>query len=231
MKARLSLILGVVLLSSAAIKGEETPTVASSIQFPKASIYFGVTIPRTGLGGDFDGNRLYRGSDFVVAVPDVDDDWGLGVNAGVKTWTDSKFGLAFEGSILTSKHDTQFGGASGEARYTSINTDVKLFPVASRLQPFFLVGLSLPFVEFKEGYTNINSGEKRDATYAGLGLSAGLGLEAYLTQNFAINGALIFRRQSFNSVDYEGSNSHLDDEIVSSRLTAQIAANYYFKLW
>lgn len=184
-------------------------------------------IPRHDIGGDFDGNGVYRNGTSVILVPEIDPTWGFGIGGGIKARV-QQVAIGVDVALSGASHDTTFSGAKGKAKSFFGDIDLKLFfNPTSKLQPFLLTGLSFSSIAFEDAY--FSASEIKNATYSGSGLHAGLGLNYYITPRISIEGLLRHRWLTFDQVDH-GDRLSLNPELNAGALEISFGAAYHFNL-
>lgn len=141
-------------------------------------------------------------------VPSINRNFGFGILLGQRLgpW-------AFELSFWQSTHTATYTGGgftvTNPATLQSFDFNVKRY-IFTQLptQPFFSVGVSLPWLSVADGseILNAQNGEYNviavnSETLSGIGLQLGVGLEIYLSNNFSLVGGAYQRWTEFNQIN------------------------------
>jgi hypothetical protein len=205
-----------------------SPAVSAETEetFAKNGFYIGLNIPYNSIKGDFNDDSAITSlsTGEVISIPKVQNDYGLGITFGYR---DSS--LAYELSYLASTHDMKLKGVDGEADYSMVSLDIKrYFEENNPTQPFLLIGLCIPELVINEGATvGLQTG---DATLDGIGLNIGGGISHYVSPQFFVHAAIIYR--FINYTDAEGITTSgsidADDYINGSGLNFNVGVAYTF---
>ena len=189
----------------------------------RSEFYLGLILPYNALGGNLDGKRLYTGPDGDAIVPNPRNALGAGIAFGVKSDRSSGRGLALEGSLQGSHHqsDTSGGPASNLGL---VSADFKFFPTTrGNLQPWLQLGVCLASLEVDDGF--FSNGQRKNETFTGDGLNLGAGLLAYASPHVALHLAAIYRFIHYTDVDY-GVNRRLDPRLHGDMLSVELGLSF-----
>jgi len=165
--------------------------------YASTGVYVGVaSVPNFTLDGvTFDGSTYYRqiDGDEIMILPRLDSRSTLRGVAGYRSARGS-----FEVSYERTKHTGTFLGASGEASFQSLNFDERIYAMTrGRIQPYGLLGLSIPSLTVKEGS---GDGERiGDAHWHGFGLNIEPGVAVYPTPHVGISVGYRYRVMWFDT--------------------------------
>jgi hypothetical protein len=145
--------------------------------FAKTGIYVGATgVPDFTLDGvTFDGSSYYQkvGGEEILILPRLEPKSTVRGIFGVRSTRG-----AFEASYEQTKHVGTFLGFPGEATFHSLNFDERIFALTrGRIQPYGLVGLSLPWLTVKDG--SFLDPDVADASFRGFGMNTEAGVTVY----------------------------------------------------
>ena len=175
------------------------PDWAQELGFAKEGMYVGVAgMPDFTLDGvSFDGETLYQevDGDEIAILPRLDTQDMLRAVVGFRA---RPFALEF--SYERTQHQGEFGGATGEATFNSVNVDGRIFFLTSgRIQPHLVVGLALPWLTVTDGSSN-EALEVADATWRGPGLNTEAGITFYPHPRIGVSVGYTFRLIGFRRV-------------------------------
>ena len=169
---------------------QETPSYA------KNGVYVGVTgIPDFTLDGiTFDGTSYYQkiGGEEILILPKLQPKSSLRGLLGMR----SKRG-AFEIGYEQTRHAGTFMDLSGEAIFHSVNFDERIFFLTrGRIQPYGLLGLSLPWLTVKDG--SVLDQDVADASFRGFGINTELGVTVFATPRIGVSTGYRYRSMWFD---------------------------------
>lgn len=191
--------------------------------------YFGIVSPYQMIDGDFDGSRYFTNDVSAAVVPTLDPGLGWGVTLGLKSRAFDRFAVALDGTFTRTKHSGQWAGVGFDSVKQNLNIDVKLYGFPrERVQPYALIGYSIPNVEVKEGGLN-NNGGSTEATYLGMGLNLGVGVLYYVTERFAFHFQPMFRLSQYSDLEMNNKIGALDQELNTSEFELQMGATFRFQ--
>jgi hypothetical protein len=166
--------------------------------FAKQGMYVGVSaLPGFTLDGvTFDGSTYYQkiGGEEILILPRLDRKNMLRAIAGFR----SKRG-SFEVSYDQTKHAGTFLGVPGqEATFHSINGDERIFFLTGhRIQPYGLLGGSIPWVTIKDG--SFLDPDLGDGSFRGFGINTEAGVTVFALPRFGISVGYRYRAMWFDS--------------------------------
>ncbi len=154
---------------------------------------------------DFDRNRFYVGAGPLWALSNFDDRHAIVRQGGGRTavaetddagnaWgADARVGYRFHPQLAIEGQGQYYGNFSIDGRVPgatasqhvadlegfSFTTNLKVFPITGRVQPYFLAGAGFLWARFSDA-----RGGNEALTFAGRG---GLGVDFYLDENVALN--------------------------------------------
>jgi hypothetical protein len=162
--------------------------------FAKNGTYVAVSgVPDFTLDGvTFDGSSIYQEVDGeeVVILPRLQPKTALRAMVGMR----SKRG-AFEIGYEQTTHAGTFMDLSGEATFRSINFDERIFFLTGRIQPYGLVGFSVPWLTVTDG--SFLDDEVANASFRGLGVNSELGVAVYVHPRVGISTGYRYRAMWF----------------------------------
>lgn len=160
---------------------------------PYLVAYLGAT---TIEAGDFDGSTILSAPNLndLLFVPELD--YGIGFGGGIGYRIDQ---FAFEFTYMRIEHDADFGGSPlGNAVANTFSVDFKYFLMTDQpLQPFVLVGLTVPWLKVENGSFDPTIPRTGDASYLGVGANLGGGVAFYFTPTIALTGHAGYRVMFF----------------------------------
>ena len=176
----------------------------------KTGVYVSFSLPKTAIGGDFDGSSIVYTASEVNAVPKIDSKFAGSFGLGYRG---ERFALEFTYSSTT--NDATFLGYSADVEITSYGLNArsytKPFTLAGKTaQAYLLSGLVIAPLTVKEGsvseeyYGSIIGG---DATYHSYGALLGLGLESALGQRLRVSADVGYRLLRYFSVTGAGGSA------------------------
>jgi hypothetical protein len=159
-------------------------------------------------------------------VPALDPGNGFSVTFGMEFTT-----CALELGLTSSHHDgTDSAGLPADADYTIFDANFKKFIGESDyLKPYLLIGLCVTSLNVNDGSTNTYYNKPDDATFSGVGINLGYGLELKFS-NIALKGEAIYRTVEYTSVSgVDTYDEHLDeDDFDGNGLCFNVGVNLYF---
>jgi hypothetical protein len=185
MKFALAMLL---LLRPLAMTAQEAPVVIPEPQ-ERGRFFFEVTSQYLSFGHhDLNGSLVLGNADQVFSIPRVDPSLGFGVGLGRRF----RSGLwAF--SYLVSGHDVAFRGHASTAVSRLVQVSARTFLFRTRPVRLFLhFGLDFPWLKVRDDVAD-KRGRLSDATYAGVGANAGLGLLAPVSSRMFFSASLNYR--------------------------------------
>jgi hypothetical protein len=157
-------------------------------------------------GGNFNGEWSvnFNNGEELDLIPSLDRNFGFGGMIGHRQGA-----YAAEVSYWRTSHNATWTGGGptlfyGKASYHSLNVDFKrYFLTQLPTQPFFSLGLSLPWVivEDASAFTSTSGTLMADTAIAGIGFNLGVGMEIYLGPDYSIVGGAIQRWAGYNQVN------------------------------
>lgn len=168
---------------------------------------------------------IYKTDDYVETeyAPALDPGHGFSLGFGMEFQS-----CALEFDISATHHDgTVSGGSSADADLGIFDVNFKKFIGPSRhFKPYFLVGLCLTSLEVEDGSYDVYDGWG-DATFTGVGLNLGYGLELKFT-NVAFKGEVIYRATEFTNVSGVNASGSLSEYLDGDGLCFNVGMNLYF---
>ena len=183
-------------------------------------VYIGVSSVFNNVEGGFDDTRYFESDTEIDDIPDLMDGSGFGIFGGVR-----KGRVALEIGYQNAKHDKYSQLLdSGTAKWHVINADLKAYVLTEyKSQPFIQAGLAFPWLNIKD--SQIYSEGLRDLTLEeSVGLNMGGGMAYYLTPQWNVSGAILYRWSRFGRSGGEKINTKLD----SSGYTYNFSFAYTF---
>jgi hypothetical protein len=146
-------------------------------------------------GLTFDGSAYYQeiDGDEIMILPRLDAKTAVRGIVGVR----NKRG-AFEVGYEQTKHVGTFLGMAGTATFHSINFDERIFFVTrGRLQPYGLVGLSVPWLTVKDG--SFLAPDVADGSFRGFGVNTEVGATVFVHPRVGVNAGYRYRLMWFDT--------------------------------
>ncbi len=164
----------------------------------KSQFYFGLTIPYTTIGGDFDGQyALVSGSETII-IPEIDNAVGFGITAGITGRVSPFWQYSLEIAYQRTTHEYTFLSASDDATLSNWDFNMKGIYALENIQPYLLLGLAVPIINVNNGsYDGIGY---YDANYRGVGINLGAGMDLYVSPRIFLNFNAMYRIQQISSV-------------------------------
>ena len=167
----------------------------SSCAVADGGFFVGAGYPKVDIGGDMDGSSFVAGGGSAEILPDQDD--GTGIKYLIGYYFN---GGIFEASWVETDHDGDWLGLETDSRFRSLNLDI-LFPVIGEQQLHGQVILGVGFVSVKVEDGSSDGFREQDATFNGVDLRLGVGISYELSERFVLQGNLVRRIGSYDSVD------------------------------
>ena len=220
-------------LAQAATPVTETAGIPKGPKWPvfENGVYIVGYVVGASVEGDFNGDSVLLDDPPTllddVFIDNIDTGVGFGFGLGYRLGD-----FAFELSYQRTYHDHSFLGVdqAGDAVLNVMAFDFKwYFLTDTPLQPFAMVGALYPWLEVDGASVNATDATVGDATFRGLGLSVGGGVNFYITPRIALVGAAGYRYMFFNDV-----KSHTDgtvgvtDNLLASGFFAYGGVSYTF---
>jgi hypothetical protein len=225
MPARLVTMVGLPLLAlglAAPAWSQEAPG------FAKEGAYVGVSgLPGFTLDGrTFDGSTYYQkvGGEEILILPRLDRQRMLRGIVGFR----SKRG-SFEVSYDQTRHVGTFVGIPGqEATFHSINGDERIFFLTrERIQPYMLLGGSIPWVTIKDG--SFLDPDFGDGSFRGFGVNMEAGVTVFASPRVGISAGYRYRTMWFDSASGVSNTTYkLRPRFRETSGSAVITAHFSF---
>ncbi len=185
--------------------------------------YFSLNLPYNSIGGDFTGelSLTVPTTGEYIMVPKMEDNFGFGATAGYTQIGINKLGYSLEISFYQTKHDYEWLSYKGKASFGMVNFDAKAIYSFMPMEPFLLLGLTVPWINVEDGAgldNNLLPVNPADARFSGVGLNVGCGIDLFLTPNISFGGRVLFRWVSFNKVKGYSGDIKIEDGIQGSGL-------------
>ena len=164
--------------------------------FAKNGLFVGATaVPDFAFDGvTFDGASIYQqeGGDEILLLPRLEAKSTIRGVVGYRLTRGS-----FEFGYERIKHPATFMGLPGEATFTALNFDERIYMFTrSRIQPFGLAGYSIPRLTVKDGsFLNDRVG---DGSYHGQGVNLEAGVTAFPISRVGVSVGYRYRVMWFN---------------------------------
>ncbi len=182
------LVLSILSLIVMGALAQEAPVVVPEPQ-DRGAFFFEATTQYLSFSRyDLDGRMVIGNADQVFFIPKVKPSLGFGIGFGRRF----RSGL-WSISYLVSGHDVSFQGLESTAvsRLVQINSRTFLLKT-SPLRVFAHFGLNFPWLKVRNDVAD-KDGKKSDATYAGVGANAGIGLLVPVSSRMFFSASLIYR--------------------------------------
>jgi Outer membrane protein beta-barrel domain len=165
--------------------------------FAKGGVYVGAAgVPDFTLDGlTFDGSTYYQkvGGEEILILPRLEPKSTVRGLLGFR----SRRG-AFEASYEQTTHVGTFLDFTGEATFHSLNFDERIFVLThTRIQPYGLVGLSLPWLTVKDG--SFLEPDVADGSFRGFGLNTEAGVTVFAHPRVGVSAGYRYRTMWFDS--------------------------------
>src|SRR5262245_41770546 len=190
-RARIVTIAFWLLMFAAAARAQEIPG------FAKNGLYVGGTaVPDFTLDGiTFDGQTYYQeiGGEEILILPRLDPKSTLRAVVGFRTTRG-----AFEVGYERTRHAGTFLDFKDEAEFHALNFDERIYVLTSgRVQPYGLLGLSLPWLTIKDG--SFLEGGVADGSFRGFGINTEAGATVFPHPRVGISAGYRYRVMWFDS--------------------------------
>jgi hypothetical protein len=165
--------------------------------YAKHGLYVGATgVPDFTLDGvTFDGSSYYKQVDGeeILILPRLEPKSTVRGIVGLRS-TRGAFEVAYE----QTRHIGTFAGLIGEATFHAINFDERIFVLTrGRIQPYGLLGLSLPWLTVKDG--SVLDDAVADASFRGFGINSEAGVTVFPHPRVGISAGYRYRVMWFDS--------------------------------
>ena len=173
---------------------------------------------------DFDGQSglIDPQTGLTLVLPELDPGIGWGVTIGYRGKRNS-----VQFSYAVSEHDDDFQGTSFEDEFKNYSLDFKHYwNVEGSLQPFVLLGVSVPRVIVENG-GNLGA-STGDAAIQGLGANLGGGAALYLTPHLALFGEAYYRWAEFDRASSLGVHRDIKGHLDASGFGLRGGLTYTF---
>lgn len=190
-----------------------------------ADFYLGISQVQNSLTTNED---IYVDNNETVYIPALESGNGYSITWGIEF---TRFSL--ELGFTSSSHDGEYAGTSMDATYNIFDVNFKKFLSRSEhFRPYWLAGLCITSLVVEDGYLDFGyygyGYDYDDATYTGVGLNIGGGLELKILPSMAFKGEFIYRLVSYSSVSGLDSTGVLDESFDGSGLCFNAGINLYF---
>jgi len=168
--------------------------------FAKTGVVVSVSgVPDFTLDGlSFDGSSFYReiDGDEILILPRLDARTSFRGGMGFRSARGS-----FEVGYEQSTHAGTFMDGTGEATFHSINFDERIFLLTKgRVQPYGLVGLSIPWLTVKDGsFLDADVTDVADGSFRGWGVNTEAGVTVFVHPRVGVNVGYRYRAMWFDS--------------------------------
>jgi hypothetical protein len=155
-------------------------------------------------GLTFDGSTYYRkvDGDEILILPRLNAKPAVRGIVGVRTTRG-----AFEVGYEQTKHVGTFRDLTGTATFHSINFDERIFFVTrGRLQPYGLLGLSLPWLTVTDG--SFLNPDVADGSFRGFGVNTEAGVTLFVHPRVGVNAGYRYRVMWFDSASGVSDTSY-----------------------
>lgn len=173
-------------------------TAQDTTSFAKNGIYVGASeVPNFNLDGvTFDGSSYYRsvtGNNEVLILPRLQPKSTIRAIGGFRLDRGS-----FEVSYERTNHVGTFLGLSGQATFQTLNFDERIYALTHRrIQPYGLLGLSLPRLTVKDGA--LLGDQVGDGSFHGFGLNSEAGVTVFPVPRVGVSAGYRYRVMWFDS--------------------------------
>jgi hypothetical protein len=186
----------------------------------KDGYYIGVSSVSNAIEEEFDDTTFLTNGTMIVDIPKIKNGSGYGLYWGSRTGAS-----AVEIDYITTEHNTTSSLlGDSKATYTAIEVNGKLyFNTTSNVQPFFLYGIGLHLLTIKNNTITISGANDSDFT-GGRSFNIGGGLAYYLTPQWFLSGAAVYRYGSLGKVE----DLEIDGRLGDSGLSYSVSMAYVF---
>jgi len=189
-RARLFMTLCVLALPAAAWSQDQSG-------FARTGAFVAVSgVPDFTLDGlSFDGSSYYQeiDGDEIMILPRLNARTAIRGAIGFRAGRGS-----FEVGYEQTRHDGTFMDGIGEATFHSINFDERIFFLTSgRVQPYGLIGLSVPWLTVKDG--SFLDPDIADGSFRGWGVNTEAGVTVFVHPRVGVNVGYRYRSMWFDS--------------------------------
>jgi hypothetical protein len=138
-------------------------------------------------------------------VPKMENGFGFGLGFGYK-----RESSLWDFVILRSSHKAYLEGLESTAIFHSAEVNGRALLFKNRyFQPYFLLGIGLPWINAKKGAQMHHS--IYNTTYTGFEINLGAGLIVHLAPKWFISGGIVYRILRFLYVSGDGKGRDLND--------------------
>lgn len=196
-----------------------------SVAEAKKGFYAGVGITYNTIEGDFNDSGGLRNDSEIIILPEIDNALGIDILGG--------YGIndqwSIELNLMSSGHRGAWGGLRRDVNYSSFSVNGKYnFLSSGMTQPYLLFGISGNALRIKDGAQNIYTRETGDATLSGPGVSFGVGIDQYLTQQVSLNLGAMYRYVEYTDASGVDHNGSIDDRLNGSGFSFLLTTAYHF---
>ncbi len=217
-RIEISVYLFFILLLNTAVASAITP-----MSKAQKRIYFSLNLPYNSIRGDFSGDMYLNvpSTGEYLMVPKIEDNFGFGATAGYTQIGVNNLGYALEMSFYRTKHDYEWLIYNGKATYSMFNFDAKAIYSFLPIEPYLLLGLTVPWLNVEAGAgldNNLTPVNPADARFSGVGLNIGCGIDLFLTPNISFGGRVLYKWVSFTRVRGYSGDIKIEDGIQGGGL-------------
>ncbi|MCK4646188.1 MAG: hypothetical protein KAU46_08040 [Candidatus Aminicenantes bacterium] len=212
--------------------GSTSIALAGNNDGASSGLYFGLTYGYNSIGGDFDGQKYFDFEEETILVPKVKSGSGVGIVLGSKFKLKRNKCIALELAHYNSTHDNaRVWAEAGSVFFNMFILNVKYNFLANKItQPFFNGELALSKLRV-EGGSLFGTNEVAiygDASYGGLSVGFGGGIEYCPHPKVSVNLGVIFRFLIVYSVKGEFIETSNIETLMSISPNITIGLNYTF---
>jgi hypothetical protein len=188
---RIVTLAALALLATASVaRAQETPG------FAKNGVYVGAfAVPDFAFDGvTFDGSSYYQeiGGNEILILPRLEAKSTIRGTVGFRL-TRGSFEVGYE----RTRHDATFMDIHGEATFQTLNFDERIYVLTrGRVQPYGLLGLSVPWLTVKDG--SVLDNRVGDGTFRGLGANTEAGVTVFPTARVGLTVGYRYRAMWFD---------------------------------
>lgn len=175
---------------------------------------------------DFDGQSAgtFSPGTETTVLPELDSGSGWGIAIGWRGVANS-----FQYTYTTTEHESTSFATSGDDLLKTYSLDFKHhFNIDGRMQPFVLVGVTVPRLIVEGGTFDAGLTQIGNAKYQGLGANLGLGGALYLTDRIALVGEGFYRWAYFDEATGVNDDGHITGGINASGFSARLGLSFTF---
>jgi hypothetical protein len=202
-----------------------------STSFADDGFYLGISRVTNSIGThDTSYSDYYNEEHFTV--PTLQSGNGLSITGGID-FTEGALEFSFTSSTHAGDYyqGTTYNDGTYNATYNILDINFKKFVSDSEIiRPYWLVGFCITSLVVEDGYYDSYYHYYDDATYTGVGLNLGGGIDLKILPSLSLKGEVIYRAVAYSSAgtsDYYSDNP-LSETFGGSGYCYNVGLNFYF---